>query len=158
MSYVKTEWDNGDIITAEKLNNAEIGIEEINMSYEKQTWSNGDIITADKLNHMEDGIGGGGGGDNGFSIATVTFEVYGGFTLVSFAQIDTRRQPRKLDFLVEHEYESTYNTFSLDALLVDGVGKFYVDSEYATITVSGNATYDDGEVIYTGDCTISVTE
>lgn len=60
MSYVKTEWDNGDIITAEKLNNAEIGIEEINMSYEKQTWSNGDIITADKLNHMEDGIGGGG--------------------------------------------------------------------------------------------------
>lgn len=56
MSYVKTEWDNGDIITAEKLNNAEIGIEEINMSYEKQTWSNGEVITAEKLNHIEDGI------------------------------------------------------------------------------------------------------
>lgn len=112
-----------------------------------------DIAIAKKLSG-----GGGGGGDNGFSIATVTFEAYGGFTLASFAQIDTRRQPRKLDFIVEHEYESTFNTFSLDALLVDGVGKFYVDSEYATITVSGNATYDDGEVIYTGDCTISVIE
>lgn len=26
------------------------------MAYEKQTWNNGDIITADKLNHIEDGI------------------------------------------------------------------------------------------------------
>lgn len=26
------------------------------MAYTKQNWNNGDIITADKLNHMEDGI------------------------------------------------------------------------------------------------------
>ena len=26
------------------------------MSYTKQTWANGDVITADKLNHIEDGI------------------------------------------------------------------------------------------------------
>lgn len=26
------------------------------MAYEKQTWSTGDVITAEKLNHMEDGI------------------------------------------------------------------------------------------------------
>ena len=26
------------------------------MSYEKQTWETGQVITADKLNHMEDGI------------------------------------------------------------------------------------------------------
>ena len=26
------------------------------MAYTKQTWNNGDVITADKLNHMEDGI------------------------------------------------------------------------------------------------------
>lgn len=34
------------------------------MSYEKQTWVNGEVITADKLNHMENGIesSGGGGG------------------------------------------------------------------------------------------------
>ena len=28
------------------------------MAYEKQTWNTGDIITAEKLNHMEDGING----------------------------------------------------------------------------------------------------
>lgn len=28
------------------------------MSYTKQTWANGDVITADKLNHIEDGIDG----------------------------------------------------------------------------------------------------
>lgn len=38
------------------------------MSYEKQTWECGEIITAEKLNHIEDGLeeasrGGGGGGD-----------------------------------------------------------------------------------------------
>lgn len=26
------------------------------MAYTKQTWNNGDIITADKLNHIEDGV------------------------------------------------------------------------------------------------------
>ena len=26
------------------------------MSYEKQTWANGDVITAEKLNHIEDGV------------------------------------------------------------------------------------------------------
>ena len=31
------------------------------MSYEKQTWANGDVITAEKLNHMEDGIENAGG-------------------------------------------------------------------------------------------------
>ena len=31
------------------------------MSYTKQTWVNGDIITAEKLNHMEDGIENAGG-------------------------------------------------------------------------------------------------
>ena len=31
------------------------------MAYVKQNWKNGDIITADKLNHMEDGIAEGGG-------------------------------------------------------------------------------------------------
>ena len=34
------------------------------MSYEKQTWQNGDIITADKLNHMEDGISESGSGED----------------------------------------------------------------------------------------------
>lgn len=31
------------------------------MSYEKQNWQNGDIITAEKLNHIEEGVYEGGG-------------------------------------------------------------------------------------------------
>lgn len=76
MSYTKTTWANGDTITAEKLNNAESGIEEINMSYEKQTWSNGDTITAEKLNYMENGISGGGGGGAG-TLITITMNCVG---------------------------------------------------------------------------------
>lgn len=33
------------------------------MSYEKQTWEDGQVITADKLNHMEDGIADSGSAD-----------------------------------------------------------------------------------------------
>ena len=32
------------------------------MAYTKNTWNNGDVITAEKLNHMEDGIADSGGG------------------------------------------------------------------------------------------------
>lgn len=32
------------------------------MAYTKQNWNNGDVITADKMNHIEDGIVEGGSG------------------------------------------------------------------------------------------------
>ena len=38
------------------------------MSYNKTTWANGDVITAEKLNNIEDGIAGAGGGDGGIYI------------------------------------------------------------------------------------------
>lgn len=39
------------------------------MAYEKQTWQSGDIITAEKLNHMEDGIDGAGFNESNLPIA-----------------------------------------------------------------------------------------
>ena len=42
------------------------------MSYEKHTWETGELITADKLNHMEEGIeGGGGSGDSAIIVHAV---------------------------------------------------------------------------------------
>lgn len=38
------------------------------MAYIKQNWQNGDVITADKLNHMEDGIAEGGSGGGVFVV------------------------------------------------------------------------------------------
>jgi len=42
------------------------------MSYEKQTWNNGDIISAEKLNHIEDGIESSGTGSGNVFIVNCT--------------------------------------------------------------------------------------
>ena len=61
MSYTPTEWKNGDIITAEKMNKIQGAIE----NYTPTEWKNGDIITAEKMNKIQQAIenlstGGGG--------------------------------------------------------------------------------------------------
>lgn len=38
------------------------------MSYEKQNWATGDVITAEKLNHMEDGIEDSGAGTENYFV------------------------------------------------------------------------------------------
>ena len=62
MSYTKQTWETGDIITAEKLNHIENGVQDINMSYTKHTWENNEVITAEKLNNIEGGIENSGSG------------------------------------------------------------------------------------------------
>lgn len=62
------------------------------MSYNKTTWTNGDVITAEKLNHIEDGIASGGSGgvlvvstvyddDSGKTYLNKTFEEVKNFML-----------------------------------------------------------------------------
>ena len=62
------------------------------MSYNKTTWTNGDIITAEKLNNIEDGIASGGSGgvlvvstvyddDSGKTYLNKTFEEVKNFML-----------------------------------------------------------------------------
>ena len=54
MAYTPTEWNDGDTITAAKLNNAENGLRA--SGYTPTTWATGDTITAEKLNKLEQGI------------------------------------------------------------------------------------------------------
>lgn len=56
------------------------------MSYEKQTWNNGDVITADKLNHMEDGIDTAGAADKGYEYTESTIVLYEGELTTSEVQ------------------------------------------------------------------------
>lgn len=42
------------------------------MAYEPTDWNCGDVISAERLNHMEQGISNGGGGSSDFSTAEVT--------------------------------------------------------------------------------------
>ena len=41
------------------------------MAYEKNSWENGDVITANKLNHMEDGIADSGSGDSSLELHAI---------------------------------------------------------------------------------------
>lgn len=65
MSYTPTEWHTGDVITAQKLNHIEQGVDDMYTEpYVPTEWVTGDVITAEKLNHIEQGIvRGSGGGD-----------------------------------------------------------------------------------------------
>lgn len=59
------------------------------MSYVKTTWANGDVITADKLNNIENGIesagsGGGGGNTFGLVIETIAMPNSGGLGKFAF--------------------------------------------------------------------------
>lgn len=57
MSYTPNEWVTGNIITAQKLNHIEQGVDGMSTeSYVPTEWVTGDVITAEKLNHIEQGI------------------------------------------------------------------------------------------------------
>lgn len=68
------------------------------MAYEKQTWNDGDIITKEKLNHIEDGIAGieltpgpqgekGDKGDTGAKITSIELTITGS-TITGTAHLD----------------------------------------------------------------------
>ena len=44
------------------------------MSYEKNIWKTGDIVTSEKLNHMEEGIESGGGSGGGVLVVPMTVD------------------------------------------------------------------------------------
>ena len=52
------------------------------MSYTPTTWQNGDVITAEKLNHMEDGIAEGGGGSDYLLEIIMDFNDESGFEII----------------------------------------------------------------------------
>lgn len=54
MSYIPSEWSDGNEVTSAKLNNLESGVTAV--GYEPTTWKAGDVVTAEKLNHLEQGV------------------------------------------------------------------------------------------------------
>ena len=62
MAYTPSEWSCGDIVTADKLNNIERGIAEVNSEYVPTSWQCGDLITAEAMNKIEQGIANADGG------------------------------------------------------------------------------------------------
>lgn len=172
MSYIKTEWDNGDIITAEKLNNVESGIEGINVSYEKTTWETGDTITAEKLNNIETGIEEAGSSD--FSTATVN--VVSDAKVVEFyTEIDYDTSSAEQDIYNRNAMLIDNNNCFVDDIVTEGTesfnvhyskGHYYITGpNVEAISISGNASLVSitfaGETFQTikgvGDCTITIS-
>lgn len=158
MAYNKNTWQNGDIITAEKLNNVESGVEEINMSYEKTTWETGDVITAEKLNNIEDGIAGAGGGD--YTTAQVTLINSADTSVVFDMPIiasDDEEDFHAVSCNMEvAEGETNVNTVVLyKGMALGGInGMFH---NYIIISASsGDVEIEDSEyATITGDCSIT---
>ena len=151
MSYTPQTWENGDIITATKLNNIESGVQSVSNSYTPTTWVNGDIITATKLNNIEQGIANAGGGSSDYSTATVTIisnnknaELFG-----FYIDGDDNCTP---DFLV------TRVDGTLTAVMYKGAMYGGIQTDWQ-VSVSGSITYDSeyGDIIITGDCTITLS-
>ena len=143
MSYIKTEWETGDKITAVKLNNVESGIEGINVSYEKTTWETGDKITAEKLNNIETGIEEAGSSD--FSTANITVTADEPLIALGTFIVNDEMIP-----LLEMDTSGT-----IQAVLYKGECHASYEGEN-TISVSGDITYSDNVFVITGDGTITV--
>ena len=178
MSYTPQTWENGDIITAAKLNNIESGVQSVSNSYTPTTWVNGDIITAVKLNNIEQGIANAGGGSSDLTTAEVTVRFT--FTALGDAMTDVSARgiaPVITNNSISSVYESS--TFDLPAgatskdvvvsmplyknqLITSsfegwGIGNYTLDFGNMP-TATGNATIDLNNVtaIITGDCTLNI--
>ena len=64
MSYNKTTWATGDVVTSAKLNKLEEGVRDVNGEYVPTVWATGDVVTADKLNKLEQGVADASGGSS----------------------------------------------------------------------------------------------
>lgn len=151
MSYTPTEWEPTDVVTATRMNALEQAVGDMNMSYTPNVWSDGDILSADKMNALEQAVASGGGSSD-FSTATVTV----------INNSDAPVQVNAPLAIVNGEYKFSGffelvepGTEILNVVLYFGECTSLVNE--SNISVSGNAELDDGYVVVTGDCTITIS-
>ena len=147
MSYTPTVWQDGDHVTAVKLNKLEQGVD--SMSYTPTVWTAGDVVTAEKLNKLEQGVAdsGGGGGDLSTAQVTIIGTATGGNYCSAIAVIP--------DYNIEGSMPFLSNLPSpISVVLYKGKAYYQPDNVQS---VSGNIEYDSDLQMYviTGDCTIT---
>ena len=59
--------------------------------------------------------------------------------------------------MIQYDSEIGTGTSTKQVAIYKSGSKAYVDDEEATISVSGDATYNDGVITITGDCTITIS-
>lgn len=158
MSYTPTEWESTDVVTAIRMNALEQAVGDMNMSYTPNTWSDGDILSAEKMNALEQAVASGGGGSSDFSTAEVTVVNSTAQPLnpITFPQCLEENDlgpgsPAMIYGYIEGITPSSTETIKAPLYK----GRLYLTNIGAT-DVSGDATLIDGDVLVTGDCTITI--
>lgn len=150
MAYVKQNWECGDIVTADKLNNIERGIAEVNSEYVPTTWQCGDLITAEAMNKIEQGVANASGGSSDFSTATVT--VVGNVNAV-VPYVITTEMGAPFDALV-----ALMQNVESGSQIPLYKGKLMIEIATDGVTVSGNIeSLGNRMYLITGDCTITIS-
>lgn len=149
MSYTPTVWQDGDHVTAVKLNKLEQGVD--SMSYTPTVWTAGDVVTAEKLNKLEQGVAEGGGG--GMDVPTFTVTVGSGGTATATCD-KTYNECKGL--CTDNNYANTY--FCFIAFEGDFSGTVCSEMEYIveedTYVMASFAGIADGYLMYYDDGTI----
>ena len=154
MSYTPTVWQDGDHVTAVKLNKLEQGVD--SMSYTPTVWSAGDVVTAEKLNKLEQGVADSGGGGGDLTTATVTFINNSGisFPINGCFAIETGGDEpyvsSSFEYLVKDVEESTATI-----IIFKGEADLYAVGDYSISTSGDIEDVGDGYYVVTGDCTIT---
>lgn len=161
-------WSSGDIVTAANLSSIERGVSTLAEEYTPTTWVNGDTVTAVALNNIEQGIANAGGGSSDFSTASMGIFFAGNDAFLAFNG---------------QTYKEELSVMSVDALLLDSeTGEYLIDKEFdnpttttvsivmikpsftmsffGDVVVTGNASVisEDGAILITGDCTITISD
>lgn len=154
MAYTPSEWSCGDIVTADKLNNIERGIAEVNSEYVPTSWQCGDLITAEAMNKIEQGIADAGGGSSDLSTATLSIVDEGGYRVnLKFATLNERG-------FSSGGYPEWISTDNLSVILYKGAALLELENlDSANISISGAIENVGGNTYaITGDCTITINK
>lgn len=165
MAYTPTTWATGDLITAQRLNHIESGVQEVSSSYTPTTWATGDVITATKLNNIEQGIANAGMPTEQVSISITNQSASVGFNGIEWNEQLGTNILRALTSVGAYWAEDLwYNgVTSADVEFMLLSEHFYLMVNNAeSVVVTGNATteyYEEDNqyiITVTGDCTITV--
>ncbi len=148
MSYEKYNWEVGDILTSNRLNNIQEGIDNMSSSYQKTIWVDGDIITAQKLNNIEnqlnrlDDIWSGGSGDSiPVEWTTIVDEEAAEFIY------NQTTSSCDANFYFNHATAESWPTFNVFNLMVDGEAL----GASAPIGGSSKSVFNNNDRYYTVD-------
>ena len=159
MAYEATEWMCGDTVTAEKLNKLERGVQDIMSDYVPTVWECGDVITAEKLNKLEQAVASGGGSSD-LSTAEVTVVNSTenlGIDLVLPVCAEENAMGQGFPACLTPFNSVSVGTYNASVPMYKGTALGIIMTSDVNVSTEGAVTFNNGRLIITGDCTITIS-